>query len=159
MNIFYLDDDMDKCVQYHCDKHVVKMILESAQMLSTVCNGFGFDTKYKPVHQRHPCTLWVANSLSNFRWLYEFTFRLHEEWRYRYGHPATKTHKSIEAIRLLPSDPPIPDLGITDRPKCVTDPFRNLPVVEAYREYYKADKAYMCTWKNRPVPEWFNANS
>ena len=46
MNIFVLDDDIEKCARYHCDKHVVKMILESAQMLSTVSRENGGEIGY-----------------------------------------------------------------------------------------------------------------
>lgn len=153
MNIFILDEDIEKNVQYHCDKHVVKMILESAQMLCTVCSDY-MEVPYRPVHKNHPCTKWVRESLSNWRWLRDFTFALNEEYKYRYG--KNFDHKSATVVQSL-REPPIADVGLTPFAICTTDAFRKLPVVEAYREYYKADKAYMCTWKKRPVPEWFNA--
>ena len=152
MNIFYLDDDIQKCVEYHCDKHVVKMILESAQMLCTVCSEHGIEVPYRPVHKKHPCTLWAGKSASNWRWLRDFALTLNEEYKYRYE--KTINHKSAEVIKTL-YEPNLSDFGITPRPKCVTDPFRNLPVIEAYREYYKTEKASFCTWKKRPVPDWF----
>jgi hypothetical protein len=60
MNIFLLDSNIKKCAQYHCDKHVVKMILESAQILSTVLRLNGVDQGYKTTHANHPCTLWAG---------------------------------------------------------------------------------------------------
>ena len=79
MNIFILDRDPLKSAQYHCDKHM-KMILESAQMLSTVLGG-----PYKPTHANHPCTLWVAKSRQNAMYLWTLAMGLNYEWRTRYG--------------------------------------------------------------------------
>ena len=64
MNIFILDKNIKKCASYHCDKHVAKMILESAQMLSTAVRLAGDDIGYKVTHQNHPCMVWTRNSLS-----------------------------------------------------------------------------------------------
>ena len=72
MNIFYLDPDIQKCVELHCDKHVVKMPLETTQMLCTVHYRYGGDAPYKPVHAKHPCTLWAGNFYLNYRWLWDF---------------------------------------------------------------------------------------
>ena len=63
MNIFYLDKDPQQAAKYHCDKHVVKMILESAQMLCTVVNEIsgGQVTPYKSTHKNHPCKIGRAH--------------------------------------------------------------------------------------------------
>ena len=61
MNIFVLDQNIEKCAKYHCDKHVIKMILESAQMLSSVVRIQGFDIGYKLTHKNHPCSIWAGN--------------------------------------------------------------------------------------------------
>jgi hypothetical protein len=66
MNIFILDNDIKTCVQYHYDQHVLKMILESVQMLCTVLNKKGFLTPYKSTHANHPCGLWAEASFDNF---------------------------------------------------------------------------------------------
>ena len=79
MNIFVLDTDIKKCAQYHCDKHVVKMILESVQMLCTALNKKGFTTPYKSTHVKHPCVLWVESSHDNFLWLKNLTLALNDE--------------------------------------------------------------------------------
>ena len=63
MNIFKLDATPELCAQVHCDKHVSKMILESAQMLCTVFWSNNQTAPYKPVHAKHPCTLWAGASL------------------------------------------------------------------------------------------------
>lgn len=69
MNIFVLDEDIEKCARYHCDQHVIKMILESAQMLCTALNKKGHSTPYRSTHSNHPCVLWVEQSHDNFCWL------------------------------------------------------------------------------------------
>jgi hypothetical protein len=66
INIFVLDLDIPTCAAYHADQHVIKMVLESAQMLCTVLSGYGVATPYKPTHARHPCTLWAGASLANW---------------------------------------------------------------------------------------------
>ena len=69
MNIFVLDSDPKVAATMLCDKHVVKMILESAQMLSTVAHTNGHIPRYRPTHSKHPCTLWAGESKSNWQWL------------------------------------------------------------------------------------------
>ena len=92
MNIFKLDEPIRSCAQMHCDKHVSKMILESAQMLCTALWVNGQSAPYKAVHAKHPCTLWAAESLDNWLWLKELAIYLNEEfcWRYKiYNDPIT----------------------------------------------------------------------
>src|SRR5210317_1125408 len=84
MNIFYLDSDPEVCASYHCDKHVVKMIVESCQMLS---NALPKDeAPYRRTHYNHPCSKWVRESWNNWWWLAQLTECLLSEWRDRYGH-------------------------------------------------------------------------
>ena len=84
MNIFVLDTDIEICSQYHADQHVVKMILESAQMLCTVLNKNGIRAPYRSTHSNHPCTLWAGASLENWRWLRDLALALNQEYRYRF---------------------------------------------------------------------------
>lgn len=152
MNIFILDNDISKNVLYHADKHVIKMILESAQMLSTAVRLSGIDAGYKPTHIKHPCVLWVSSSLSNWRWLLDLTKGLNEEWRYRYNHK--NNHKSFDVATSLP-EPNIDDIGITPFAVCMPDDVKidNDPV-KSYRNYYKINKSHIHSWKNREIPEW-----
>jgi hypothetical protein len=147
MNIFYLDFDIKKCAAYHCDKHVVKMILEYAQLLSTTSGG-----PYKPTHINHPCAKWVRESEANFLYLVDLQHYLNEEYKVRYS---GKDHKSFLVVQNDLVMPELPQIGFTEPPKCVPDEYKHLDIVTAYREYYKKDKAYFCTWKTQ-VPEWFN---
>ena len=88
MNIFVLDRDINKLVEAHVDKHVVKMILEHAQMLSTAVRLTLPEDKvgnaYKAGFQNHPCTLWVRESLANWFWLRDATMQLNEEFMFRF---------------------------------------------------------------------------
>lgn len=154
MNIFYLDRDIQKCVEYHCDKHVVKMILEYAQLLSSVHRTITPEyegTHYKLTHKNHPDAIWARDSFENYAYLYNLAVTLGEEYTYRYG----KVHKSIGIIEAMPF-PELPDKPFVEPPKCVHDDFKSIEdTVEAYRAYYNRDKAHFCVWTKRPVPDWF----
>ena len=91
MNIFYLDKDPIVISEMMCDKHNVKMILESAQMLSTahrVLDGDEFADQhqmYKATHKNHPSAIWARSSDKHYMWLYELFCALSEEYQLRYG--------------------------------------------------------------------------
>ena len=140
MNIFFLDYDVKKCAQYHVDKHVVKMILETAQLLCGVHHVTAHDTAhdtahvpYKLSHKNHPCSIWSRESLSNYLYLCELGLELCEEYTYRYG----KRHKSQDVIEwCLINKPNIPDVGFTEPAKAMPDEYKVKSVVESYRNYY-----------------------
>lgn len=153
MNIFVLDRDVPTCARYHADRHVIKMILESTQMLCTVLHQNGIQAPYKPTHPHHPCTLWVGRSLSNWRWLRKLSLSLNDEFRLRFKSP--KDHSSALVARGLP-EPPIEDLGLTDFAQAMPERYRDpRNPVAAYRRFYIAEKASFATWTARPVPDWF----
>ena len=153
MNIFYLDSDIKKCAEYHCDKHVVKMILEYAQLLSSACRLNGLDVGYKITHQNHPCAIWTRSSISNFVYLTDLVYYLNQEYKHRYS---GKDHKSYLVVMNELGFPELPELEFTEPPKCVPDAYKHLSTIDAYREYYKNEKRYFCTWKTQ-APEWFNS--
>jgi hypothetical protein len=151
MNIFILDTDPTLAAQYACDKHVVKMVLETAQLLSTVAHVNGIEAQYKPTHKNHPCTLWAGKSKSNAEWLIAHGVALGKEYTRRYG----KVHKSslvIADLAALPSA--LPDLGLTPFAQAMPDIYRNADPVVAYRKYYKTAKADIATWKTA-TPNWW----
>lgn len=153
MNIFVLDEDLKKAAQYHCDRHVVKMILEYAQILCTVCNLNGAPAPYRATHVKHPCVLWAGSSLSNWRWLKRLALELNEEYKFRFQRQAD--HKSAQVIRGLP-EPGIEDGGLTEFVQTMPDQYKNKrSAVKAYRSYYLNEKIKFATWKRRTVPEWF----
>ena len=76
INIFLLDYNVTQCAQYHCDKHIVKMPLETTQMLSTVHWRYENKGPYLPVHEKHPCTLWAGQTVENYVWLWRLGIAL-----------------------------------------------------------------------------------
>ena len=151
MNIFVLDEDFDKCAQYHVDRHIVKMITELAQMLSTTVRLSGIDAGYKLTHQNHPCTKWTRESLSNWLWLKTLANHLNTEWQFRYDHSCN--HKSFDVIELLPI-PDIVDVGLTPFALAMPDDCKLADPIQSYRLYYKKYKTHLFNWKKREMPEW-----
>jgi len=153
MNIFILDNDINKCARYHCDKHVVKMILESVQILCTVCSQHGIKTPYSITHAHHPCVLWAGQSIQNWRWLKKLAHALNQEFKYRYRH--RRNHKAYNVLKTLKA-PLLPNLGLTEHVQAMPDQYKitHNPVL-AYRRYYVGEKKSFATWKRRQVPRWF----
>ena len=152
MNIFYLDHDVTKCAKYHVDRHVVKMIVESTQIL---CSAYYFTgennaSPYKLTHGNHPCCIWARTSLSNWLWLKDLALALCTEYTYRYG----KKHKCQAIIHSLKT-PALSDYGFT-KIACVMDEQYIISddAVENYRNYYRHGKRHLWNWKGRNPPEW-----
>jgi len=158
MNIFFLDWDTKKCAEYHCDKHVVKMILETAQLLCGahhVTHQVIHQVPYKLSHKNHPCAIWVRESLSNYLYLCDLGLELCKEYTYRYG----KRHKSQDVIEwCITNKLNICDKGFTEPPKAMPDQYKEKDVIKSYRNYYIFEKFKFAVWKNRETPDWFNYN-
>jgi hypothetical protein len=183
VNIFYLDKDPIVAAQMSCDKHVCKMIVESAQMLSTAHrmidgtqytgktkNGRNIkrwkhpnsnleETLYLACHTGHPSTLWVMQSAYNYHWLYKHMMALNTEFKMRYGH--IQDHKSIRllegALMYAPKNIPLNKIA-TDPTPAMPD-YCKIPgdVVESYRKYYCLEKTRFATWKSpATIPLWFS---
>lgn len=183
MNLFYLDNDIDKCAEYHVDKHIVKMILEAAQIICTnlwVDKTFGYvpramnkeenaaltqyrrDVKagmeryfpYMPTMHNHPSTIWARTSLENFYWTHCYAHALAEEYRYRYG----KDHKSFwEVINKLPEPKHMKDIGFTTFGLAMPDELKDYDnPIDSYRKYYMLDKGTFADWKFRNKPDWWD---
>lgn len=156
MNIFVLDNDISKCAQAHVDKHCVKMILESTQLLNNalIANDPSYQPVYRQTHKNHPCSLWASQSLANFDWLLELALSLCHEYSYRYG----KIHKCqsiLKGFRISKHKLKMPDTEMTPFAKCMPDQYKVDDAVESYRNYYRADKAYIAKWTKRPTPDWW----
>jgi hypothetical protein len=155
MNIFLLDTDTRKCAQYHCDKHVVKMILETAQLLCGVhhmTDQVTDQVPYKLSHKNHPCAIWSRESLSNYLYLCDLGLELCKEYTYRYG----KRHKSQDVIEwCITNKPNICDKEFTEPARAMPNEYKVDSVVESYRNYYIGEKSKIAVWKNRDIPEWF----
>lgn len=145
MNIFILDSDPVKAAQYLCDKHIVKMCLETAQILSTINGG-----PYKPTHANHPCTIWARESTGNYRWLVKHGLAIADEYTFRYG----KEHKSAEVIFGTSGFIPNHNYDLTPFAQAMPEEYRNEDAVKAYRDYYMSKRDF-CDWTKRDYPEWF----
>lgn len=154
MNIFYLDTELEMCARYHCDAHVIKMILESAQILCTVLWMHDIVAPYRPTHQKHPCVLWANQSLANWCWLRDLAGALNQEYKYRFNH--TQHHRSYDVIESLPL-PPLADIGLTEIPQVMPIEYQHASPVIAYRRYFIGCKPHLAKWKNRPIPAWFDS--
>ena len=152
MNIFYLDEDIEVCARYHVDAHVVKMILESAQMLCTAAHVHGMSVPYKPTHLNHPCVIWAAASEDNWVWLRALMTALNKEYQYRFEHQ--KPHQSMVALQSL-SKPSILSRGLTERPQVMPEAYK-IPghPVQAYRAYYASEKRHILRYTKRTTPSW-----
>ncbi len=153
VNIFVLDTDIQRCARYHADQHVIKMILESTQMLCTVVNQNGGASPYKSTHGNHPCALWAGRSLSNWVWLRRLALALNDEYLYRFKAPAD--HRSARIARGL-EPPAIADPGLTEFAQVMPEEYRvEGDAVQAYRRFYLGDKSRFAKWTRRRPPEWY----
>ena len=153
MNIFVLDRDIRKCAEYHGNRHCIKMILETAQLLSTAIKlkDQSVEGLYGISHHNHPCSVWTRKSKQNFMWLAELGMALGEEYTHRYY----KTHKSTEVIcRAYEYADLFPDIGLTPFAQAMPNEFKHDDAVIAYRNYYRTAKKHLLQYKNRDIPKW-----
>jgi hypothetical protein len=179
VNIFVLSKDPREAAEFHCDKHVVKMILETGQMLCAahwlgwqqvlkVDTGLkrkefvarlsaAIDPELRPpwkmTHVGHPCTQWAQRSAENYEWLLNLGINLCREYRMRYG----RYHKSESVYEWLTerSPPSFEGKGFTPFAIAMPDDCKiSDDPVECYRQYYRVHKRYMAKWKTQ-TPSWF----
>ena len=181
MNIFYVDQDPVKAAQMMCDKHIIKMILESAQMLCSVkrrLDGIEYYTTtktgrkvkryklenpneeaiiYKAGWLHHPSTQWVMKSAYNYIWLYKHMMALNDEYKLRYNKKVD--HVSIQKLGELLKQPP-KNANVraiaTDATPAMPDECK-LPgdVVGSHRKYYVLYKERFAKWSApRSAPDW-----
>jgi len=175
MNIFVLHENPRKAAQMHCDRHVVKMVTESAQLLCFAHYVANDDKRWVKRHVKfklnkghaaHPCTLWMLEDPRHYAWVYRLLQHLLKEYDYRYD--GLKKGKYANILKMLPALANIPGTDLTvDRvrrrptefvlamgraPECIGE-----YAVESYRRFYLANKREFATWKHRDVPEWFTS--
>lgn len=178
MNIFYISADPAQAAEWMVDKHVVKMILESAQLLCTAHrihdgketlgkSATGRNVKrwllpdarehvlYSATHINHPSAVWCRQSVMNYNWLADHMFALLYEYTHRYN----KEHKVQGELSYMLQSPPfkLKEYDMTKMPSAMADEYKisDDPLVN-YRNYYKIGKARMHKWTNRQPPEWIN---
>lgn len=155
MNIFVLDEDVKKCAEYHNDKHVVKMVLETAQLLCGVhhMSDSELDIPYKLSHKNHPCSIWARECIENYIWLCDFGIELAKEYTFRYG----KRHKCQDIIEwCIENKPNIREnYDLTPFALAMPNEYKCESAVKSYRKYYITDKPHIANWKKRETPFWF----
>ena len=165
MNLFILSLIQREIAQFMMDKHVSKILLEAVQMLCSCKRILEPDDQvnnqiYKLAHKNHPVTIWCRKSKANFIWTLDLIEELHNEWRFRYGHPDTKFHKAyLMALVLkdnMPSDDKFEERGLTPFAQAMPVQYKSDDAVESYRNYYMSDeKQRIASWKKREKPEWY----
>lgn len=151
MNIFVLSTDPAEAAELQCDKHVVKMILETVQLLCTVKHLYNEPAHYKPTHKNHPCTKWAAESKENFEWLKKHGLALCREYTFRYG----RIHKAQSILESLEPPDNMPSLGLTPFVKAMPSELQEIKdPVEAYKAYYRKYKRHFASWTKRPEPDF-----
>ena len=155
MNIFHLDKDPLLCAKYHCDKHVVKMILETGQMLCTAYQRhYGLkDDLYKPAYPHHPMTKWVGDSGANFY----FTMKLFDALLTEYKNRYNKIHKTSKIILLLNSKYKKwhnMEGDFINPPLCMPEEYKLDDYVQSYKNYYIGEKMYFAKYNYSETPYW-----
>lgn len=186
MNIFYLSADPKECAEMHLDKHVVKMIIEYAQLMSTahrVLDGEEYtdltangrrikrwrladereSQLMKASHMNHPSGIWCRDNESNYSWLYTMWTHLLNEYTYRYG----KNHACGRLKEILSNAPtniaqgsfyaPTPAMPAEIKIESANPVAgRKYDVLKSYHNYYIQNKAHFAKWTKREVPIWFS---
>ena len=175
MNLFYLDEDIDKCAEYHVDKHIVKMQLEAAQLITTalwVDHALGYvpralDKEERRVIDDEKVTLKnldmrdraISPYLPSFYnhpcsiWVrtsldnFEWTYAYVSALNSEYGYRyGGKSHKSAEVINQLQEPKNLPRLGLTPHAQAMPDELKRQDAILAYRDFYMLDKAMFASW-------------
>ena len=154
MNIFVVDKDPKVAATMLCDKHVVKMIVETAQMLCTVIHKQGVAAKipYRATHKNHPCTIWAGETRANWDWLVTHGLAMCKEYTKRYG----RVHKSEAVIRWCSTcwNLSFPKNGLTQFRLAMPQQYKCSDPVKSYRDYYIGEKSRIAKWKTQP-PVWW----
>ena len=158
MNIFFLSLDPKTCALWHVDKHVVKMILETSQLLCSAHHlhpNEKYSPPYKLTHKNHPSAIWTRTSLSNYKWLCTLGLELCKEYTFRYN----KHHKcEVHLQQLFVNFPNIDDIGFTSPLLAMPDMYKDSRnPVESYQTYVFFEKSHILHWKKREPPPFYFA--
>ena len=161
VNIFYLDEDPVIAAKMQCNKHVVKMSCERAQLL---CSAFNpGEAPYLRSHYNHQHAIWARESRDNYRWLLIHGLALCKEYTERYG----KIHASEKVIKWCFRNAyriDFPKEGLTTPPYAISpdmncrtliSEFDSLSRVEQYHLYYIMDKSHFAVWPEGKMPQWY----
>lgn len=141
-----------QAAKHHVDKHCVKQILETAQILCAAFHLQGIGAPYKLTHRNHPVSLWARKSKGNFLWSLKLGKALCAEYSERYG----KTHKTEDILNWIAINMnrlAFDELEQTAFAQAMPEEFRNSDPIKAYRNYYKEGKKHLHQWKQNK-PSW-----
>jgi hypothetical protein len=178
MNLFFLDIDPKKCAEYHCDKHVVKMILELVQMMYTAHNTLKTENlpidSYRSFNPKHPTCVWIMSCEENYRYANEVATHLCEEYTFRYD----KIHKCEKHVKWLSINIPLfkgpfeyrpgtvlsynaklQALNCTPVPLAMYDDVKYPDTFKSYRMYYIVHKRRFARWTKRYEPWWYTSGN
>jgi len=169
MNIFFLHRCPRRAARYAVDKHVVKMLLETCQLLYTCHHATGStalgsapfrkgttEHGYKKLNPNHPCGKWLRASKAHYAWLSAYGLALLREYEHRYSSPKKAAHACKEHIEWLHANPPplLADKGWMTPALAMPDVYKSGDPVASYRRYYIGDKTHILKWTGRHVPHW-----
>lgn len=141
MNIFVTNTCPIKSAIILDDKRLIKMVLETTQLLSTTLSILGSEkAPYKPTHKNHPCTIWVKESKGNYLWLLNHLKSLATEYTKRYN----KVHKCQDYIEIFTNESTL----LTNNE---LTPFKNV-------SYFKEDTTTDVTilYQKTLIEKWLN---
>jgi hypothetical protein len=153
VNVFAVDRDPERAARALCDRHVVKMTLETAQILCSAARALGQRAPYRATHAHHPCVVWAGARRANWEWLVRHGLALADEFERRYG----RVHPSRAVIaRMARRGPPPSRSRRMPFVQAMPEQYRGRDAIAAYRRYYAGEKARFATWKApaRP-PRWW----
>lgn len=153
MNIFALSSCPEESARWAVDKHVIKMCLETAQLLCTVSWRYGVAAPYKATHAKHPCALWAGETGDNWSWLVRHGLALGAEYERRYS----RVHGSVRVLEWARDSGGQPPAGpLTPFAQAMPETYRRPDATEAYRAFYRGEKAAFASWKApaAPPPWW-----
>jgi hypothetical protein len=153
MNIFVLDLNPIKAAKFHNDRHCVKMILETTQLLSSALPYLekGRIGPYKSTHINHPCSVWTRTCKGNYQWLWKLGIALCKEYAHRYG----KVHRCESYLEDLRLCKPVPT-KMTPFAQAMPEGYASPSAVTAYRAYYRGEKRHLAKWTKRAAPYWWD---
>lgn len=161
MNIFVCEKDPEDAARALPDKLIVKMPLETAQMLSTAhqflsppkyCEEMGL---YKKAYWNHPCTKWARETHENYRWLLIHWITLCEEYYDRYNKYHLSWKKLWHGLKQFPMN--IKEGQLTDFAQAMPDIYKNPnDPVAAYRNYMINEKHYAKWERGSHKPKWWS---
>lgn len=176
MNIFYLDSCPKTIASWLCDQHIIKMQLESAQMLCTahrILDGIPIrkindagrrvlrwylpdereQLLYQATHVNHPSSIWTRASSAHYQWHLELLKEMQAEYTRRYN-KQHKTEKLVPFLEILPHN--IKNNGWSEPPLAMPEKYKTSNTIESYRIYYAKEKIKFATWKYSQKPFWLN---